>query len=173
MNPKTQKKLDTYKLKVYISQLIKEPGDFMFAESTNIDFEEVGYPLSVFERVLFQIISIDSNGLLRLRFIHYQGLKEHVPERRRIPDEYKTMKAGTDIAVSMTRCGSYYLRKNRCFYLSHVSLEKMKLTSLLSHIPKHPLLDPKLFDKFITLSAIDYIRKIDMTSNYFRCVNKT
>jgi hypothetical protein len=159
MNAKTQKKLDTYKLRAYINQLGIKPGDFMFAEARENDYLNFNFDGFVFEKVIFQVISLDSNGLLRLRFVHFQNLYEPKTYQERIPDEYKTMKVGTDIAVSMTKSGSYYLRCYHSFGLRHVSLKDIKSTSLLSHIPKHPLQESKIFDKFIRLSAIDYIMK--------------
>jgi len=159
MNPKTQKKLDTYKLRVFITHYFIKPGDFMFTEGI-VDYGDyVNYPKLVYERAIFQVISLNPNGSLKLRFIHFKSFFEPVSYARRILDTNQTMNIGTDIGLSMNKNGMYYLQCNHGFSLQHVSLEKIKSTSLLSYIPKHPLLDPKLFDKLIKLSAIDYIMR--------------
>jgi hypothetical protein len=133
-----------------------KPGDFMWTFDNQNNLWDV---------ILFQVVELSPIGMLTLRFIQYLkelGRPNHlnnntVYPRRTIPEEYKKLKAGTDITIKMTKSGLFLLHKGHCVSFRFIPSTELSSTSLLTHMEKHPLQDTKVFHNLIRLSVLIHI----------------
>jgi len=131
-----------------------KPGDFMWTFDNQNNLWDV---------ILFQVVELSPIGMLTLRLVQFYkevgkpNYLNTVYPRRTIPDQYKLMKAGTDITVKMTFSGLFLLHKRHCAPFRFIPSTELSSTSLLSQIEKHPLQDKGIFYNLIKLSVLIHI----------------